>query len=94
MSYRQRRAIVDRCVVSFAVCLERVTKSTALNGARSISRITLTTSYEQMSLLFSLRLIEGHAAGRLANPLNRSLGNAHECVYNNGKRCYRCLTAN
>ena len=50
-------------------CLGREMKSSTLNGARSINRITLTMLYGQTSLLFSLRVIKGRAAGRLANPL-------------------------
>ena len=50
-------------------CLGWEMKSSTLNGARSINRITLTMLYGQMSVLFSLRLIEGRAAGRLTNTL-------------------------
>ena len=50
-------------------CIGREMKSCTLNGARSINRITLTMLYGQMSVLFSLRLIEERAAGRLTNTL-------------------------
>ena len=53
----------------------KATRSNALNGARNISRTTFPTLYGQMSLLFSLKLTEGHAVERLGNRLNQSRGN-------------------